>query len=465
MENPEPVNAYSVDREVISMVPKEIVADFITRSRYEDLPSDVIRLAKRSLLDVLGNMIAGFSTRASTLARRFASSFTHPQESTIFGNENRVPSAFATFANALMGSDLDADDGHRGAMGHPGAAVIASSLAVGEKYGLSGKRFLEGIIAGYEVGIRIGIITNREHETRFWGSGNWCSFGVTAAASRLMGLGREKCLNALGICEAHSPMASLDWMFSGNYSMVKEAIGWGTFTGVSSAILAEEGMTGIFSLADDNETIMNTLGREYEFKKIYFKKHAGCRYTHPAIDGVLRLKKERIFRHEEIEKINIGTFSFGLSLSSQNPKSIQEAQYSIPFTVGAALAYGQVGPAEMCEEKLRDERILAFARKVHLYLDSDIQKRFPSLTLARVEVTLTDGSRLAADPAPMQGDYQNPFTDEEMDERFQRYARTLIDEEDISDIISLEKRVEEIENIKVLIEMVNFAMRRSIRRA
>jgi 2-methylcitrate dehydratase PrpD len=132
---------------------------------------------------------------------------------------------------------------------------------VGERNQVAGKRFLEAVVVGYEIGIRMGVIANTGYENRFCGSGNWSSFGATAAVSKLTNLSNEECSNALGICEAHSPMAPMGWMFSGDYSMIKEAIGWGAFTGVSSALLAQRGMTGIFAFADDYEAVINTLGR------------------------------------------------------------------------------------------------------------------------------------------------------------------------------------------------------------
>lgn len=439
-----------------------IIVNFIRNSRFEDFPTNIIYLAKQSLLDNLGNLLGGFSTKASTRARKFASSFLSPKDSTLFGNEKKIPCAFAAFANSLMASDLDADDGHRGAMGHPGAAVITASLAVSEKNGLSGKKLIEAMVVGYEIAIRMGVVANIDHTTRFYGSGNWCSFGVTAAVSKLIHLKAEECLNALGICEAHSPMAPMGWMFSGDFSMTKEAIGWGALTGVCSPLLAKEGMTGTFSLADARETIMVTLGREYEFRKIYFKEHASCRYTHAAIDAILKLRKERIFRAEEIIQIKIGTFSYALHLNSQNPKSIHEAQYSIPFTVGAALVYGQVGPTEISEDKLWDERILAFAKKVHLYLDHDIQRSFPSSTLARVELILVDGTRFTVAPVPTRGDYQNPFTEEELEDKFRRYGKKLLKGGDINEIISLIKNIEQAENISKITERLNDAINNNL---
>lgn len=441
---------------------RDIISEFIIHSTLEDFPSDAVLLAKRSLLDVIGNIIAGVCTKASTVARNFASSFIYPPEATLFGGKQKVPCAFAAFANSIMASDLDADDGHRGAMGHPGAAVVTSSLAVSEKAKLSGKSLLEAIVVGYEIAIRMGTIANKHHQAQFIGSGHWTSFGVAAAVVKLMKMGKEKCLNALGICDAHTPKAPMNWMFSGNHSMIKEAIGWGAFTGVTSAMLANNEMGGTFSLCDDDIENFSTLGREYEFEKVYFKQHACCRYTHPAINGVLWLKNNKKFKNEEIDKIKIGTFDFALNLKSQNPKSIQEAEYSVPFTVGAALAYGQVGPTEICEEKLQDNKILALAKRVHLHLDADIQKQFPARTLARIELKLTDGSTLTVDPFPLKGDYQNPFTQEELEDKFRRFSASLLEAERINEIILFCNKSNKIDDISSLVEHLGCAINNSL---
>lgn len=438
------------------------ILEFIIHSTLEDFNPDVVLLAKRSLLDVVGNIIAAVDTKASIAARNFASGFTYPQEATLFGSKQKVPCAFAAFANSMTASALDADDGHRGAMGHPGSAVVTSSLAVGEKAKLNGKSLLEAIVVGYEIAIRMGIIANRHHQAQFIGSGHWTSFGVVAAVAKLMKMGKEKCLNALGICDAHTPKAPMYWMFSGNHSMIKEAIGWGAFTGVSSAMLTNNGMEGTFSIRNDGKEYFDTLGTEFEFEKVYFKQHSCCRYTHPAINGILLLKNSKKFKNEEIDKINIGTFDFALNLKSHSPKSIEEAEYSVPFAVGAALAYDRVSPREICEEKLKDNKILALANKVHLYLDADIQKQFPGQTLARVELKLTDGSTLTADPFPLKGDYQNPFTQEELEDKFRRFAASRLELEHLNEIILLCHKSDNIDDISSLVTRVECAVNNSL---
>jgi 2-methylcitrate dehydratase PrpD len=130
--------------------------------------------------------------------------------------------------------------------------------------------------------------------------------------------------------------------------------------------------------------------------------------------------------------------------------------------VGAALAYGRVGPTEISEDKLKDERILVFAKKVHLFLDHDIQRSFPSSTLARVELILIDGTRFTVAPVPTRGDYQNPFTEEELEDKFRRYTEKLLKDGDINETISLIKDIEQAENVSKVTERLNDAVNNNL---
>ena len=77
-----------------------------------------------------------------------------------------------------------ATDGHRLAMGHPGAAVIPAALAVATRNGSTGHEFLSAIIAGYEIAIRIGEAVGKRHYYTFHNTATCGVFGAAAAAAR-----------------------------------------------------------------------------------------------------------------------------------------------------------------------------------------------------------------------------------------------------------------------------------------
>ena len=52
----------------------DYVARFIVNTRYEDIPSDVIELARKSILDGLGLALCGSAARTGELARQYIES-------------------------------------------------------------------------------------------------------------------------------------------------------------------------------------------------------------------------------------------------------------------------------------------------------------------------------------------------------------------------------------------------------
>ena len=71
-----------------------------------------------------------------------------------------------------------------------------------------------------------------------------------------------------------------------------------------------------------------------------------CRSTHCTIDGTLSLRRQGL-RAEDVESIEVRTYlvgnkQCGMSDGSRNPKKPVDAKFSTPFTVAAALLYGEV---------------------------------------------------------------------------------------------------------------------------
>src|SRR5262249_25652755 len=93
--------------------------------------------------------------------------------STLLGHGLRSDPLLATFANAAAGVALEMDEGNRLGGGHPAIHVIPAALAVAEELDLSGARLIEAVIAGYEIGSRIGGATvgrAHRHSPRTWGT-------------------------------------------------------------------------------------------------------------------------------------------------------------------------------------------------------------------------------------------------------------------------------------------------------
>jgi len=108
----------------------ERYADFIVRSRFEDLGAEVVQQAKKLILDLVGVSLAGYATMEfpKNVVSYFADLGGKP-EATIVQTKKKFPAVNAAFANASCAHALDMDDGHRFGALHPGVAILPAALA------------------------------------------------------------------------------------------------------------------------------------------------------------------------------------------------------------------------------------------------------------------------------------------------------------------------------------------------
>src|ERR1700740_1670287 len=84
------------------------VAEFIVSTKYEDIPSDVIDLGKKSILDGFGLALAGSVSVMAPLVRQYVKALGSAEEkASIIGTGMKSHSRYAAFAN---GVSIHADD-------------------------------------------------------------------------------------------------------------------------------------------------------------------------------------------------------------------------------------------------------------------------------------------------------------------------------------------------------------------
>jgi len=425
-----------------------IVADFISNTKYQSLPSAVQYQAKRCLLDILGATLAGSTTPVGRIITHFAAEQYKSSEATILMADAKASIVGATLANAFFANALDIDEGYRLIKGHPGANIFPAALAIAEKQGKSGEELLEAFIVGYEVAIRAGLILHDTYST-YHGSGSWGAIGAAAAASKLLSLGRDEIHYALGIAEYHAPMTpmmrSIDCP-----SMVKDGIGWGSMAGVSAALLAQKGFTGIDSLlgSPEHENLIAELGQSFEILNSYFKPYACCRWAQPAVDGVLAIINQHHVRPYEIKRIMVHTFRAATRMTVVKPRNTEEAQYSLAYPVAAAIIDGEFGLKQVLGERLEDEAILELADKVEIVFSYELEDAFPARCLCEVEI-ITDGDQsFRSGVMTAKGDLDIPLSDKELERKFRQLAGSALDARKVQNLIEMVWQLEELENVR-----------------
>jgi len=106
---------------------------------------------------------------------------------------------------------------------------------------------------------------------------------------------------------------------------------------------------------------------------------------------------------------------------------MDEAEYSIPFILGASLADGGFGPQQMTVKKLSDPRILSQARKVRLRVNPGFDAEYPAMALAEIHVTTQNGRVFSSDCRRARGDWDDPLSDRQLEEKFILMVSNRID--------------------------------------
>lgn len=403
------------DRNEIDMTD---ILDFIADLTYEDIPEPAIEIARRCLLDAVGCMTAGIQSPvvlklAETLSQK------NPGSTAIVGTALSSTRSWSSFINSHACTYFDFDDGHRKAQGHPGGVIVPLSLMLAAENGCSGKELLAAIVTGYETAIRSAVIMRQAGGPRK-GSGAWSITGGVAAAAKLCKLSKSQIQNALGLAEYYAPQAPQDRSLAFPSSM-KEGMAWASHAAINIVELAASGfdaMSPFLGHAGDG----GELGFNWEIRSVYFKMHACCRFSHPVLDGLIHLTKRHAIRPEEIASIRVVSFAKALLLDRVAPENPVAAMYSIPFAIGCYLSRGKVGLEEMTAGTLKNTEILKIAQNVTIAEDPGMTDQFPEKCLARVSLTLQNGSTLHGETLSAKGDPDNPYTLQEMRAKFMDLA-------------------------------------------
>jgi 2-methylcitrate dehydratase PrpD len=410
------------------------LVDFCAGVNYEDLPGEVVEKVKYHCLDFLGISARGSlvdSTR--TMYRFITDAGLVPDGSVIMGTDFRAAPQYAALANGTSAHSLELDDLHNESSAHPAVAVFPAAFAASELAQCDGKRFIEGVLAGYEVMTRLGkALDPASHYARgFHPTGTCGVFGATAAACKILGLDREQTVNALGIAGSQAA-GSMEFLSGGAWTKRLHP-GWAAHNGIISALLAEKGFRGpatiiegrfgflhSYSDGSEPEKVLSGFGEPFEIMKTSIKPHACCRYKQAPIDGILKVMRENNLKAEEVKEVTLGILKAGFPIIAEpveakyNPKNVVDAQFSMPFGAAVAILYGKASLDEYTQENTGSARIREMMKRINCVQDAGLDRAFPRQWPASVRIVTEDGRSFSARIDYPRGDPENPLTWEEL---------------------------------------------------
>ena len=421
--------------------------------RFDALPSAAVDAAKLVLLDTLGAMLAGSAEPENTRLAALAASRAPAGACTLIGHPGRADAYWAALVNATAGVALEVDEGNRWGGGHPAIHTVPGALALAEELEADGRALIEALVAGYELGSRLGGATVPRANVH--SHGTWGTISTAVAAARLRERPEEALREIVNLAASMTPAnswtpalqgATIRNLYPGRSAwqglLAVELHGCG-FSGLADAPADVYG--GILAERFDPELAVAELGGPLRIERNYVKLHACCRYNHFALDATLDLRRQHRLEGSQVARVHVTTIPFALRMADPEPATMLAAKFSVPWAVAAALVLGHAGIEAFTPAALGDGRIRDLARRVEVAADPTMSPRRDDGPTARVRLTLTDGRALAAAATVPRGDVDNPVERQVVVDKFLALAAPVLGTRRAGEVVGA---VQDLERLK-----------------
>jgi 2-methylcitrate dehydratase PrpD len=416
------------------------VVDFLRSTKFADLPTDVIALGKKSILDGLGLALAGAGAQNGTLFREYMATFGLPDRgATVMGTKTKLPPRFAAFANGLAIHVEDFDDTQLavgkdrtyGLLVHPTAPVLPAALALTDTAATSAKDFLVAYHLGVEVECKIAeAISPRHYEDGFHSTGTCGVFGGATACAKLRNFDESQVARAFGIAASQSSglrenfgtmMKSFHAGHAaeiGVFATDLAALGW---SGAEQILEADRGFFHAFGGSYDPTAILHRLGQPWTFANpgVSIKPYPCGSLTHPGMTEMQRLIRTEKINAADVEMVEVGTNHNMLNtLIHHHPKNNLQAKFSMEFCLAILLIEGKAGLGAFTDAVVNRPDAQEMIKRVRFYTDPEAERAGYDKMTTILRIHLKDGRVIAGRADFGKGSPANPMSYDEVAEKF-----------------------------------------------
>jgi len=435
----------------------------VSQTRLADLSAATVTAAKAVTLDTLGAILAGSRLEENRRLARLATARSGVRSATLIGHAEKAEPMLTALVNGTAGVALEVDEGNRFGGGHPAIHVLPAALAVSEEIGVDGPRFVESLVAGYEVASRLGGAT--EPRPNVHSHGTWGTGGAAVAVARLLHREEPQIRAVMNLAASMSPANSWTPCFEG--ATIRNLYpGRAGLQGILAVHLLDCGFTGLHDAPSDvygtilgesfdPASAVEGLGADdrvavYRIEQNYFKFHACCLYNHPALDAVQAIVHAEKIAPEAVARIALTSVPFVTRMADPDPPTMLAAKFSVPYAVAAAVVAGRTDIAAFLDAWREDPRVRDLARRVEVSGDPAMSMRRSERPTARVAITLKDGRVLTRETTVVRGDALNPVPRGALVEKFLGLAGETLGSARARQVVETVDRLDELKDMRDL---------------
>ncbi len=446
----------------------QTLARFAAGLRYDDIPLRVRDHCRKLILDALVCAVAGRRGEETGQVAAFASALAQGRESTVIGGE-KLSLAGATLLNGYLVTAVTMCDVYRPTLTHIMPEVMPPALAIAERDGLSGRDLLTAIAAGCEVTTRIGLgLDYARFRARGWhGPGVIGPFGAAAAAGSLLGFDADTMARAFGIAGSQAAGTFAAW----GTPTVKFHQCRGALSGLMAALLAQQkfvatrefltakdgGLYASYAQGGKPDAVIADLGERWELEQIAMRLWPSASLIQGMATALFDILERNQLDFGKVRKVRIALspeahrMHGGFGAYRAKFEALLSAHYTAAvFLHDRELTLAQFEPGRYDDPKLRRFAV----EQVEVRADAAIAG-----SQAMVNIDMADGETLSARCEHPLGSYENPLSRAQIEQKFRSYARGVLSDARVADVIGAVAGLENLGSVRGLMDMLQTAPR------
>jgi 2-methylcitrate dehydratase PrpD len=433
----------------------------MVEARERRLAPQVAREAKHRILDTLAAMVSGAHLKPGEMAIRYAQSQGGIAEATVLTTDIRTSAVNAALVNGMLAHADETDDFEPVTKAHPGSAVVPAALAMAEREGRSGTELLSAVTLGYDLCCRFLLalgpdLVRGSHRSAEGTSSTLGSVGAAASLARLDEKGMRYALSY-----AAQQVSGL-WSWVRDAEHVEKAFdfsGMGARNGVTAAIMAQMGFTGVWDVLDGEhnalaalstapkpEEMIAGLGSRYFVTETAIKPFSVGYPIQAPLDAFLTLHREHGLTVNNVERIVVRLPEDGARIVNDRAMPDVNCQHII----AVALVDGTVSFEDSHSyERMKDPKVRAVKERVQLIADPKLMDPAAPRS-GRVEVTLRDGRTVSHFTRHAPGTKENPMDTERVNAKARLLMEPVLGAAQTEEVIRRVNAAEELEDAREL---------------
>ena len=422
------------------------LATWLQDLRLPDVPSPVRERAKELILDGIGCAVVGAQLPWSRKAVEIVTRLEGSGDRFLIGWGRTTTAPAAALLNGTFVQGFELDDYHPHAPLHSASLVLPALFAgIGGERPTAGAAALLAVIAGFEVGPRVGLaLHGGQMLSRGWHSGSvFGTFATAATAGTLLGLDAAGFEDALGLAATQSAglmAAQYEAMskrmhhgFSARNGLYAAHLAAGDYTGIKRVFERDYG--GFLSTfgeghAPDATRIARGLGEQWETERIVVKPYAAMGGLHAPLDCLLEIGARRPLHPAEIERVEVdlshAVYHHGW-WQLERPITPIAAQMNIAYALAVAIVDGEALVRQFAPARIdRDDVWQMIPRIVARHDPSFDAGGQTGRGKTRMRIFFRDGAVLATERRASRAILQ-PLGRDEIVAKYRRLTEGLVD--------------------------------------